>query len=109
MVKINTSVTFDLHELALYTYGATRVAGSQFLMESGALIADYATKQMAAVNRHFVPKPLQPVTRFTVKRLPVLALASGVGVAAYAYGQTNLGQKTRVRHLYGLVRGKGTH
>jgi len=106
MVKINTNVTFDLHELALYTYGVSRVSGSKFLMESGALIGDYATKQMAAVNRHFVPKALQPVTKFTVKRLPVLALASGVGVAAYSYGQTALGQKTRARHLYGFVRGK---
>jgi len=103
-VKIDTKVTFDLHELAIYTYAATRVKGSSYLVESGALFKDYVGKQFALTNRTFVPKAVRPATSFVVKKVPTLALATGFGMAVHAYGQTSVGQMTRKSTLYKTIR-----
>jgi hypothetical protein len=112
-MMIDTKIEMDVKELVAFTFFAGSKTGQKYLYESGKIALDYTAKQLALTGRTFVADPVKKVVTGTVARsaavgvvrqVPVIALATGLGIAVHAYGNTSLGQMTRKRTLYKTIR-----
>ena len=112
-MKIDTKVELSVKELVAFTFFAGSKTGQKYLYESGKIALDYTAKQLALTGRTFVADPVKKAATSTaarrlavgaVRQVPTLALATGLGIAVHAYGQTSLGQMTRKRTLYKTIR-----
>ena len=112
-MKIDTKIELSVQELVAFTFFAGSKTGQKYLYDSSRLAASYLGKQLALTGRTFVGDPVRKAATSTaarrlavgtVRQVPTLALATGLGLAVHAYGQTSLGQMTRKRELYRTIR-----
>ena len=131
---VSLQIEMDIEEFLAYSYFASTKTGSQYIRDMSKLTIDYSLKAGKLTGKALVVKPAKSAAKGAlsrtgrlakgagrvalggaklaarplanpVYRVPYIGIIAGAAITVYAIGQTDIGQRGRMRELYRTVRG----